>query len=91
MNAEDSNTLFEWGGDPLSAGINKQIELMPDRPKVILALIKKGREFDGQIEQAFEDMPNNYLKTFLISVLSIPYRVCRYATRNYEDGFKNLG
>ena len=75
MNAEDSNKLLEWGCDPLSEEINDQIAKMPDRPKVVLALIKRGRECDGQLEQAFKELPNNYLRTFPLLVFNIPFRI----------------
>jgi len=75
MNAEEANDHLEWGGDPYSAMMNNQISQMPDRPKVILALLKFGRESDGKIEQAFGDLPNNYLRTFPLSYLDRPFRI----------------
>ena len=75
MNQEDSTKILEWGNDPLSEAMDNQIAKMPDRPKVILALLKGGREFDGQYERVFGDLPNNYLRTFPLLVFGQPFRI----------------
>ncbi len=75
MSQENQNENLFWGRDPLSEAIDNQIACMPDRPKVVLALIKNGKEFDGQFERVFGDVPNNYLSMLPLVVFNLPFRV----------------
>jgi hypothetical protein len=75
VSEENPNKNLEWGRDPLSEAIDNQIATMPDRPKVVLALIKNGKEFDGQFERVFGSLTNNYLRTLPLLVFGLPFRI----------------
>ncbi|HEY5042719.1 MAG TPA: hypothetical protein VIK53_12030 [Verrucomicrobiae bacterium] len=75
MSEENPNKNLEWGRDPLSEAIDNQIATMPDRPKVVLALIKNGKEFDGQYERVFGSLTSNYLSTLPLLVFNLPIRI----------------
>jgi hypothetical protein len=75
MNEENSTKILEWGRDPLSEAIDDQVAKMPDRPKVVLALIKNGKQFDGQYERVFGSLTDNYLSTLPLLIYDLPFRI----------------
>lgn len=74
MIEQDSISELDWGCDPMSEEIDNQVSKMPDRPKVLLVLIKSGREFDELYENVFSDVPENYLRTFRFVFFGKPFR-----------------
>ncbi|MFN7139728.1 MAG: hypothetical protein ACK4UN_10345 [Limisphaerales bacterium] len=85
MDIEEANKEFRtWGG--LVAGeINNQVKSMPDRPKIVVALIKWGREHDGQNERLFKELPN-YLRTAGLVAFGLPYRVTYLGFDELDSG-----
>jgi hypothetical protein len=64
-----------WGADPLSEEISSQIACMPDRPRVVIALINGVDEHDPKIMKAMSPHREAFLTVTPIKVFHIPYRI----------------
>jgi hypothetical protein len=64
-----------WGDDPLSKEISSQIAGMPDRPRVVIALISSSDDGDSNIIRAMAPHKAAFLNVHAIKVFDIPYRL----------------
>jgi hypothetical protein len=71
----DPEDLKKWGGDFISNLINKHVASMPDRPRVVVAIIIWGREADGLHAEVLRPFSPNHFSTEALKALGSPFRV----------------
>src|SRR5260221_14727295 len=64
-----------WDNDPLSRCISDHVQKMPDRPKVVVAIINQNREEDEAIVQSMADFKEAAIRVFALSFGEIRYTI----------------
>jgi hypothetical protein len=71
----EPDDLRRWGHDELTKTIDQHVATMPDRPKVIIAIIVWGRESDQANAEALRPLAPQHFSTQALLWLDKPVRI----------------